>query len=163
MSVPAPSRERLLALLTLRSFKKQKVVLSSGKESDFYIDCKKTALLAEGHYLVGDLLFSAIRQHAPAALKAGLSPAVVEAIRNGRRPLFTASDEQAVYDFCREMHEEKSVGDETYGRAHGLLGTLGVVELTALMGYYTMVAMTLLAHEIPLPEGSAPALPSLGG
>jgi 4-carboxymuconolactone decarboxylase len=102
------------------------------------------------------------QQHAPAALKGGLSPAVLEAIRIGRRPAFTAGDEQAVYDFCREMHEEKSVGDETYGRAHKLLGTLGVVELTALMGYYTMVAMMLLAHEIPLPEGSAPELPPLG-
>ena len=32
-----------------------------------------------------------------------------------------------------------------------------VVELTALVGYYTMVAMTLNAHEIPLPEDVAPA------
>ena len=102
------------------------------------------------------------QQHAPAALKGGLSPAVIESIRNGQRPGFGAGDEQAVYDFCREMHEQKSVGNDTYARAHELLGTLGVVELTALVGYYTMVAMTLLAHEIPLPEGSAPALPPLG-
>ena len=32
-----------------------------------------------------------------------------------------------------------------------------LVELTALVGYYTMVAMTLNAHEIPLPEGVPPA------
>ena len=102
------------------------------------------------------------QQHAPAALKGGLSPAVIESIRNGKRPGFGAVDEQAVYDFCREMHEQKSVGNDTYARAHELLGTLGVVELTALVGYYTMVAMTLLAHEIPLPARSAPALPPLG-
>ncbi len=71
MSVPPASRERLLALLTERSFKKQKVVLSSGKESDFYIDCKKTALLAEGHYLVGHLFFAAIRAQAPLAIGVG--------------------------------------------------------------------------------------------
>ena len=71
MSVPAASRERLLALLTERSFKKQKVVLSSGKESNFYIDCKKTALLAEGHYLVGHLFFEAIRKLAPQAVGIG--------------------------------------------------------------------------------------------
>ena len=34
-----------------------------------------------------------------------------------------------------------------------------MVDLTALIGYYTMVAMTLNAHEIPLPEGEAPAFP----
>jgi 4-carboxymuconolactone decarboxylase len=33
---------------------------------------------------------------------------------------------------------------------------VGVVELTALIGYYTMVAMTLNAHEFPLPEGVEP-------
>jgi 4-carboxymuconolactone decarboxylase len=32
---------------------------------------------------------------------------------------------------------------------------VGVVELTALIGYYTMVAMTLNAHEIPLPAGAS--------
>ncbi len=71
MSVSAASRERLLALLTERSFKKQKVLLSSGKESDFYIDCKKTALLAEGHFLVGHLFFEAIRRLAPEAVGVG--------------------------------------------------------------------------------------------
>ena len=36
---------------------------------------------------------------------------------------------------------------------------VGVVELTALIGYYTMVAMTLNCHDIPLPDGVAPPLP----
>ena len=71
MSVPAASRARLLALLTERSFKKQKVVLSSGKESDFYIDCKKTVLTAEGHFLVGHLFFEAIRAHAAQSVGVG--------------------------------------------------------------------------------------------
>lgn len=54
-------RVRLLAMLTERSFAKKKVVLSSGKESDFYIDCKKTVLTAEGHWLTGKLMFAAVR------------------------------------------------------------------------------------------------------
>jgi orotate phosphoribosyltransferase len=58
-------RARLLFLLTERSYQKKKVVLSSGKESDFYIDCKKTVLTAEGHWLVGRLMFEQIRQQAP--------------------------------------------------------------------------------------------------
>jgi 4-carboxymuconolactone decarboxylase len=32
------------------------------------------------------------------------------------------------------------------------------VELTALIGYYGMVAMTVLAHEMPLPDGAKPPL-----
>lgn len=64
-------RRRLLALLTERSYAKKKVVLSSGRESDFYIDCKKTVLTAEGHWLVGRVLFAAVRARCPAAVGVG--------------------------------------------------------------------------------------------
>lgn len=50
-------RARLLTLLRERSFEKKRVVLASGKESDFFIDCKQTILTAEGHALVGELMF----------------------------------------------------------------------------------------------------------
>ncbi len=58
-------RLRLLELLKELSYEKRKVTLTSGKESDFYIDCKRTALTAEGHFLIGRLLFSEIRRQAP--------------------------------------------------------------------------------------------------
>ncbi|MEW5740987.1 MAG: orotate phosphoribosyltransferase [Myxococcota bacterium] len=64
-------RKRLLGLLIEKSYAKKKVVLSSGRESDFYVDCKKTVLLAEGHWLVGRLLFSAIRGSHPEAVAVG--------------------------------------------------------------------------------------------
>lgn len=70
-SVREEDRARLLALLTRRSFARRKVVLASGKESDFYIDCKKTALLGEGHFLIGRLLLAAIRESAPEAVGVG--------------------------------------------------------------------------------------------
>lgn len=55
----ATARERLLTLLRDRSFARKKVVLASGKESDFFIDCKQTILTAEGHALVGMLMLAA--------------------------------------------------------------------------------------------------------
>jgi orotate phosphoribosyltransferase len=58
-------RARLLELLRALSFERRKVVLASGKESDFYIDCKRTALTAEGHVLVGRLLFDRVRHIRP--------------------------------------------------------------------------------------------------
>ncbi len=64
-------RARLLALLTEKSWAKKKIVLSSGRESDFYIDCKKTILSAEGHYLVGRLVFAGVREFFPAAVGVG--------------------------------------------------------------------------------------------
>jgi orotate phosphoribosyltransferase len=53
-------RQRLIALLTERSFERRKVILASGRESDFFIDCKQTMLTAEGHALVGELMFQAL-------------------------------------------------------------------------------------------------------
>ena len=96
--------------------------------------------------------------HAPAALKGGLDPAAVESIRNGREPVFPNQDEAAVYQYVRELHTLHDVRDDTYRKAHELLGTVAIVELTALVGYYTMVAMTLNAHHIPLPGNAVPPL-----
>jgi orotate phosphoribosyltransferase len=54
------SRARFVELLTERSFERKKVILASGRESDFFIDCKQTVLTAEGHALAGELMFRAL-------------------------------------------------------------------------------------------------------
>jgi orotate phosphoribosyltransferase len=64
MSLEA-DRARLLDLLRTLSFERRKVVLASGKESDFYVDCKRTTLTAEGHALVGRVLFDRVRRLSP--------------------------------------------------------------------------------------------------
>ena len=64
MSLDA-DRKQLLQLLRDLSFERRKVILASGKESDFYVDCKRTALTAEGHVLVGRLLFERVRRIRP--------------------------------------------------------------------------------------------------
>jgi 4-carboxymuconolactone decarboxylase len=97
--------------------------------------------------------------HAPEAAKAGISDAVIEAIKHRRRPPLSQADETAVYDFTCELQANRSVSDPTYEKAVELLGTTGVVELTALNGYYAMIAMTLNEHRVPLPDGGEPQLP----
>ncbi len=52
--------DRLLQLLKKYSFENREVVLSSGQRSTFFIDCKQTALLAEGHLEVARALLRAI-------------------------------------------------------------------------------------------------------
>jgi orotate phosphoribosyltransferase len=64
-------RDRLLALLTRLAWQKRKVILSSGKESDFYIDTKQASLTAEGHFLVGRLVLAEIRASFPTAQAVG--------------------------------------------------------------------------------------------
>src|SRR5262245_22790689 len=50
--------DRFLQLFRVLSVKRGKVTLVSGKESDLYFDCKQTVLTAEGHALVGEVLFA---------------------------------------------------------------------------------------------------------
>ncbi len=96
--------------------------------------------------------------HMGAAVRAGLPQAVVDAVARGERPSFAQSDEAAVYDFCTELTNHKVVCDTTYRCALECFGAAGVVELTALLGYYTMVSMTVVAHGVPLPAGAVPPL-----
>jgi len=56
-------RQRLKELLLEKSYREGKVVLSSGLESDFYIDGKQTTLDAEGAYLCGRLLYDIIKSN----------------------------------------------------------------------------------------------------
>ena len=96
--------------------------------------------------------------HAEMARNAGLAEAIIETIRT-RRPVDRIDQaERDVYSYAEELNRTNTVSDETHRRVRERFGTVGVVELTALIGYYTMVAMTLNAHEIPLPDGVAPPL-----
>ena len=94
--------------------------------------------------------------HAGFALKAGVPQAVIDDIQAGRRPITADADALAIYDYATELQNRRVVSEETYRRALGRWDVVGVVELTALIGYYTMVAMTLNAHEFPLPAGVEP-------
>jgi 4-carboxymuconolactone decarboxylase len=99
--------------------------------------------------------------HADAGLRAGLSEAVVDAIRQSLPPPFAFADEALVYEYTRQLLLNGRVGDAAYGAARETLGDVGIVELTALVGYYTMVAMTLNAHQVPTPDASPPVLRTL--
>jgi orotate phosphoribosyltransferase len=65
-------RERLVELLRELSFERKRVTLASGRESDFFIDCKQTVLTAEGHALVGELMFEALAGLPQCAAVAGV-------------------------------------------------------------------------------------------
>jgi 4-carboxymuconolactone decarboxylase len=92
--------------------------------------------------------------HEQMARQAGLEVAIIEEIRGGRRPGSADAEALVIYDYAEELNRLKTTSDAIYQRALKLCGVVGVVELTALIGYYTMVAMTLNAHGIPLPDGA---------
>jgi orotate phosphoribosyltransferase len=78
----AADRRRLLSILKEKSYERRKVILSSGRESDFYIDCRQTTLDAEGALLTGRLFC--------AMLEAGERPEAVGGITLGADPIVSA-------------------------------------------------------------------------
>ena len=99
--------------------------------------------------------------HHAHALKAGLDPRLAADLARGKRPAGMQGDEAAVYDFCKELHEKKSVSDSAYEAALRQFGERGVVDLIGVTGYYTMVSMVLNVDRHPIPGGAPAPLPSL--
>ena len=100
------------------------------------------------------------RIHAPLARDAGITERAIEAIRAAHAPQFADPMEASVYELTRELLSGGCASDAAYGEVRAHLGTQGIVELVALVGYYSMVAMTLNAHQVPLPE-TAPTVEPL--
>ena len=74
-------RQLLKNILLDKSYRKGQFTLTSGKTSDFYIDCKQTTLSAEGAYLCGKLLFELLQKsetpiHAVGGMTLGADPLV---------------------------------------------------------------------------------------
>lgn len=90
--------------------------------------------------------------HAPIAEKAGIAPEIVAAIRDGRRPARMSEDETIVYDFTTELQDTRRVSDATYAQAEARFGNPGIVDLAAISGYYTLLAMELNTARYPIPQ-----------
>ncbi|OYY92088.1 MAG: hypothetical protein B7Y45_00970 [Sphingomonas sp. 28-66-16] len=93
--------------------------------------------------------------HAREAADAGVEAAVIEAIRAGTAPLLTGIDADLV-DFARTLLASGDVSDALHARLASALGEPALVELVALIGYYTMVALMLNAQAILPPDGATP-------
>lgn len=96
--------------------------------------------------------------HKRAALGAGVSQEVVDAIVAGTRPTEATREESVVWGFTNELLRTRRVSEPTFEAARELLGERGVVDLVGTVGYYGLVAMLLNVDEYPLPDGVAPEL-----
>jgi len=77
--------------------------------------------------------------HLPLAAKAGVDEGALDSIRVGARPRGLRADEECAFDFTMELLHTHGVSDPTYDAALARFGEAGVVELTTLVGYFTMV------------------------
>jgi len=99
--------------------------------------------------------------HEKIARKAGLDPRIIEELAANGALTKLPPDEAVVYAFCSETHATGHAGDSTFEAARLRFGLEGVLELVALCGHYTHVAMVLNTAEVALPEGVTPPLKPL--
>lgn len=99
--------------------------------------------------------------HHPLAIKAGVNPQVAAELAQGKRPSGMKPDEEAAYEFCTELHMDRTVSDATFDKAKAVFGENGVIDLMGLSGYYCMVSMVLNVNNKELPPGTPDPLPLL--
>lgn len=166
-------KQRLKEILLEKSYREGKFKLSSGKESDFYIDGKQTTLSAEGAYLCGKLIFDLIKKQATPIQAIG-------GMTLGADPLVTAAsmvsylEKQPIPAFIVRK-ESKKHGTEQYiegqknivpGATVALLedvvttgGTLlKVIERVEAQGYKVGLIVTIVDRQ----EGGAETLSAKG-
>ena len=93
--------------------------------------------------------------HVNVAANEGVKAKTIADLRAGRVPKSAAKDERAIYDFIQEIYKSKRVTERTYKRVLAVLGEKGTVELVGILGYYSLVAMTLNVFAMLPPEGEA--------
>jgi 4-carboxymuconolactone decarboxylase len=96
--------------------------------------------------------------HSKLALEAGLASEVVQSIQDGKEPKGLSEEEKAVYTFCKEVHATGRAGDAAFAAIEKRYGLDGALELIAINGYYSLMAMVLNTAGLPLPGNVAPPL-----
>jgi 4-carboxymuconolactone decarboxylase len=99
--------------------------------------------------------------HEKEALKEGVPPETIEAVRHRRGTDGLADEDAIVIALGRQMFETRKVAPQTFARALDHFGRTGLVDLVALMGNYAATAALLTAFDMQLDEGVDPPLPML--
>ena len=90
-----------------------------------------------------------------------LPEAIIACLQIGERPAGMTQEQTTLYAFCKELIAQGQPTDATYARAVEQFGRPGVLDMIAIVGYYSMIAMVLNTSQIPLPEGTVPPLEAL--
>ncbi|MBI4592842.1 MAG: carboxymuconolactone decarboxylase family protein [Candidatus Rokubacteria bacterium] len=94
--------------------------------------------------------------HAREARRAGVREEAIAAVRDGRAPAGLTAEEALVVSYVRQLLAAHRVDEPTFAALRDRLGVERLVELTATVGYYAMLACSLNAFEVlPPPEDDA--------
>lgn len=96
--------------------------------------------------------------HEKLAREAKLDPGIIDSLSRNERPKNLSADQASVHDFCKDLHASGRAGDAAFEAVRARFGLEGALELVALSGYYSLMAMVLNTAGMPLPGGAQPPL-----
>jgi len=96
--------------------------------------------------------------HEKLARKAGLDGALIDALAKKQKPAKLSADEAMVVAFCNDLHASGRASDAVFDAVVARFGREGALELIALSGYYSLMAMVLNTAGNPLPDNAPPPL-----
>src|SRR4051794_130080 len=99
--------------------------------------------------------------HEPEALREGISPEIIDAIRYRRVTADLEAADAIVIELGREIFTNRKVNPTTFARALAQFGRRKLVDLVALMGNYAATAALLTAFDMQLDPDQPPLLPVL--
>jgi 4-carboxymuconolactone decarboxylase len=94
--------------------------------------------------------------HVNHAQKAGIPIETIRAVHEKRAVEHYSSEDAQIISYVQELLRHHRVSEATFQALYGRLGERGLVELTATIGYYAMLACTLNAFDVvttTAPEG----------
>jgi len=80
--------------------------------------------------------------------KAGIPMETIRAVHQKQGAESFSSEDAQIVSFVREMIHSHRVTEPTYQAIYGRFGEKGMVELTATIGYYAMLACTLNTFDV---------------
>jgi len=116
----------------------------------------ETAVITAAREMDAALMWDA---HVRIGLKAGVPQATIDVIAADGALDSLEPEEAAIVGYVRELLRDHRVQEATFEAVRSRLGDQGVVDLTGLLGYYSIVGHTLNAFEIEPPEGAIPLPP----
>ena len=125
-------------------------------EAGFTPRMREIAILATAREMDSQFEWCA---HEPEALKEGVEPSVIDAIKHRKSTAGLDATDAAVIELGREIFRDHKVKSATFAKAKEIFGPRKLVELVLLMGNYAGTAALLTALDMQLPEGKQPLLP----
>ncbi len=92
--------------------------------------------------------------HVNHAQKAGIPIETIRAIHEKKGPENFSSEDAQIISYVQELLRMHRASEATFQALYGRLGERGLVELTATIGYYAMVACTLNAFDLVTATGA---------